>query len=433
MKRDFMARECTTRLRTSGYGLRGATDVAQAMAGLKPRPTARSLAPGPCTSHTPIRLIHTSSEIIAFAFILAGAYRGVVRGRGAARHPEEGRHACLGMVAACGGAALGGARRVAVDAASPVAPPCAVALDVRLEALSRGAVEWRLFTREVEQALDALRDHDLLEDSVRGSRCGCGCSSRRVPPPDERAAGAGARGSADPHRGRYLVTHATLAAGRSSDWPSIAECCRRSWGARSRTSSGTSVVATERIMPGSGHWLPGETLQRIPVVRDEQRGQDAVLRRQPATLQADGAPAHALRRLRTAGLQPCGVGGTSPARRIAGSRPSAPADGRHARSLTARRSPAPDAVGAEPPAARHQDRLGTALFLRRNRKMITTPADSACSSRHARSGGDRAHRIRVRALAHDARACFVSRPSATRATTGCPVIRSSAGRARRWR
>jgi hypothetical protein len=88
----------------------------------------------------------------------------------------------------------------------PMAPPCAVALDVRLEAPLRwGAIEWRLFTREVEQAWTPYG----ITICWQGGEDRCEGFVGRIPFCGEEP---GTEIFLSIEGGRYLVTHATLGA-----------------------------------------------------------------------------------------------------------------------------------------------------------------------------------------------------------------------------
>jgi hypothetical protein len=124
----------------------------------------------------------------------------------------------------------------------PLTPraPCAIAIEVRLEApLHWGALEWRLFTREVEQV---WTPYGLTICWASGDR---GCEGFQVrlrvritgtvssgSSPTTPAVGRigfyadrpGTEISLSLEGGRFLVTHATLGGRRLSEWPAgIAE------------------------------------------------------------------------------------------------------------------------------------------------------------------------------------------------------------------
>ncbi len=123
----------------------------------------------------------------------------------------------------------------------PVAPPCAVALDVRLEAPMRwGAVEWRLFTREVDRVWTpygvticwkpggtscegfAVRVSVLVAEALPPA------ASTSAPPVVGRILFYGDEPGNEIflsiEGGQYLVTHATLGGRKVADWPgAIAE------------------------------------------------------------------------------------------------------------------------------------------------------------------------------------------------------------------
>jgi hypothetical protein len=121
------------------------------------------------------------------------------------------------------------------------APPCAVALDVSLEApMPWGAVEWRLFTREVDRVwtpYGVTICWNVGGDSCRGFAVRLRVFVADVLPPSVPTSAppvvgrilfygdeAGTEIFLSIEGGRHLVTHATLGGRKVGDWPgAIAE------------------------------------------------------------------------------------------------------------------------------------------------------------------------------------------------------------------
>jgi hypothetical protein len=117
----------------------------------------------------------------------------------------------------------------------PVAPPCSVALDLRLEVPLRwGAVEWRIFAGEVEQRWTPYGVKICWQvgvDSCEGFAVQLRVLVAEVLPPAATTNapvvgripfyedGPGAEIFLSIQGGRYLVTHATLGGRKVGDWP----------------------------------------------------------------------------------------------------------------------------------------------------------------------------------------------------------------------
>ena len=116
------------------------------------------------------------------------------------------------------------------------APPCAVALDVSLETpMPWGAVEWRLFTREVDRVwtpYGVTICWNVGGDSCRGFAVRLRVFVADVLPPSVSTSAppvvgrilfygdeAGTEIFLSIEGGRHLVTHATLGGRKVGDWP----------------------------------------------------------------------------------------------------------------------------------------------------------------------------------------------------------------------